>query len=117
MTSAASRRALRISALTAAFALGAASARAGPSMSTANNALSRAVDDGGGITATSGALGTNNPVTGSVAETVMITTSTSGTGAGNNLMRSGWSEIAFYPGTLTALTPHADLTTSSLTLQ
>jgi hypothetical protein len=115
MISAASRRALRISALAAALA--AAPAWAGTSMTSGANAITRDVDDGGGITATSGALATNNTVTGSVAETVMITTSTSGTGAGNNLMRSGWSEIAFYPGTLAALTPQRDVTVSSVTLQ
>ena len=89
----------------------ASAARAGPSMTTANNAISRDVDNGGGTFSSTA----NNQMTGSAAEEVALTTSSTA----NNILRSGFSTIAYYPGTLLAATPltaGADISASSVTL-
>src|ERR1035437_8522761 len=91
-----------------ALVLLASAAWAGPSMGTANNSISRDVDNGGGTYSSTA----NNQLTGSVAEEVALTTSSTA----NNRLRSGFSTIAYYPGTLTSLTPRSDVTTSSVTL-
>jgi len=77
-------------------------------MASATNAVSRSAENGGGTTAASA----TNKIIGSVGEEVAVTTMTSAT----NKIRGGWGEIAFYPGTLTALTVQSDVTTSSATL-
>ena len=64
-------------------------------MSSANNTITRDVDNGGGKYSTSA----NYQMTASAAEEIALTTSTSA----NNVLRSGFSTIAYYPGTLTAL--------------
>ncbi|HEX4049021.1 MAG TPA: hypothetical protein VH309_14345 [Elusimicrobiota bacterium] len=104
-----------MAALTAAFAPW-VPALAGPAMTSGVNAVSRTVANGGGKYSASGSGAANNQLTGSAAEEVMITTSASGAGTGNNRLRSGFSEIAYYPGALAALTAGADVTASSVTL-
>lgn len=94
----------------------ASAAWAGPSMSTASNAITRDVDNAGGTFASSGGGAANNNMTGSIGEEVMITTSTSGGGSANNTLRSGFSEIAYYPATLVSLSSGVDITASSMTL-
>jgi hypothetical protein len=86
----------------------AAAAWAGPSMHSAANSITRDVDNGGGSYSTS----SNFQLTGSIAEAVAFTTSSSA----NNVLRSGFSTIAYYPNTPTAITPGGDLAISSVTL-
>jgi hypothetical protein len=86
-------------------------ASAGTQMSSANNAIARDVDDGGGTYSASGAGATNNQMTGSAAEEVVVATATSA----NYRLRAGYSTIASYPGTITALTVRSDIGSSSMT--
>lgn len=82
--------------------------RAGPAMSTANNKISRDVDNGGGAYSSTA----NNQMTGSAAEEVALTTSSTA----NNLLRSGFATIMSYPGTIASLTTNGGVSTSSTTL-
>jgi hypothetical protein len=84
-------------------------AMAGPQMGTANNTVTRSVDDAGGATASTA----NNQITGVIAEEVAVTTAAST----NNKLCAGWSTIASYPNALTALTTRSDNTVSSATFQ
>ena len=96
-------------ALSAVWAVLASSpAAAGPSMSSGANAIARSAVDGGGLITASA----SNQITSSIGEEVSIAT----TASGANKIRSGWGEIAFFPGTLTALTVQTDVTASSATL-
>ena len=94
----------------------ASAAWAGPSMTSASNSITRDVVNGGGTYSSSGSGAGNNIMTGSVGETVMITTSTSGSGAANSTLRAGWSEIAYYPGTPTALASSASVSAAGTTI-
>jgi hypothetical protein len=85
----------------------ASSAWAGPSMSSANNTISRDVNNGGGAYSTSA----NNQLTGSISEAIAFTTAASA----NNVLRSGFSTIAYYPNTPT-VAPGSPLGISSVTL-
>jgi hypothetical protein len=77
-------------------------------MNSATNSITRSADDGGGgISATA-----TNSVTQSIAEDVILTTMASA----NNRIRSGWEQMAFYPGTVTSLTAASDVSVSSATL-
>lgn len=78
-------------------------------MSTGANAVTRDVDNGGGTFSSTA----NNQLTGSASEDVALTTA----GTAANLLRSGFSTIAYYPGTLASLTMDGGVTTSSATLQ
>jgi hypothetical protein len=80
-------------------------------MTSGNNAISRDVDNGGGTYSST----SNNKMTGSAAEEVAFSTSSTA----NNLLRSGFSTIAYYPGTFLATTPltaGAGVSASSATL-
>jgi len=83
-------------------------ARAGPAMSTANNTVSRDVDNAGGTYSSTA----NNQLTGSVAEEVVIATAATAA----NKLRGGFSTIAYYPGTIASLTVGAGVGVSSVTL-
>ncbi len=84
-------------------------ALAGPPMGTANNTITRDVDNAGGTLSSTA----NNQLTGSIGEEVTLTTAAST----NNKLRAGWSTIASYPNALTALATRPDNTVSSATFQ
>jgi hypothetical protein len=93
------------------FAVAAAlpgSVRAGPAMTTANNSVSRDVDNAGGTYSSTA----NNQLTGSVAEEVVIATAATAA----NKLRGGFSTIAYYPGTIASLTVGAGVSASSASL-
>jgi hypothetical protein len=77
-------------------------------MAAPANAVTRDVENGGGTHSTTA----NNELTGSAGEDVELTTSSTA----NNILRSGFSEIAYYPGTLVSLSSGVDITASSMTL-
>jgi len=85
----------------------AARALAGTPMTSGNNTISRDVDDGGGTFSSTA----NNKMTGSASEEIALTTASTV----NNLLRTGFETIAYYPGTPTPAT-NGGVTTSSTTL-
>jgi len=84
-----------------------APAWAGPLMSSGSNSITRNVDNAGGTYSSTA----SNQITGSAGEEIALTTSSTA----NNLMRSGFSTIAYYPGTPTP-SPNGGVSTSSTTL-
>ena len=68
-------------------------------MTSANNNMARNAVDGGGNSSTSA----NNQLTGSVAEEVPI----AGAASATTVLRAGFETLAYFPGTLTALTSGA----------